>query len=643
MSDFPMYHRRVEPALDDSDAPISARLSLLGTIGRRAGELAAREEAQESSLNKIRYQNMAMEASARAYSQHPDDMDAYKHAYREALEGYPIPLNKRAEYEAILLNSEARFYSPILSNGKQALARDGREELLALADNLFEDGTFVLGGAVGPAAPMDDNYVGDRYLESLDALTATGEDGSTVVPGDEIVRRAEEYELEALSALADRDISSMADPLASTAQYISGEKEYGAEINSSSGAILLNSGELSAPGREQLRRNIGESVVKHLNKRASMDRFAVGQGLVRMPASWRGTAEHRRAMDEWARVQMDAQPIGADNEHLHIDNMVMFARKFSYIPEPYVEVLTANINSGSWALALSASRLLNMAMDAGGGRIAKQFDDGTLLKGQLLGELVWHGNMDPQAAMESVRAIFNNPRSRDYTIDLNNKLKALKNGRDRTAIYGNDVAADEYGLDGVAMYESLVRDYYLTNGGDGVSARKVARARVAALYSYPQYGAYRQHGWLWKSGGRKLKYQPGAYYGTDVEKYIDGDIGANVLPHVRDNMGYPDVAQDNYFLVANMLTAEAFNNSRLTPAWELWYVNKNGTCVQVTDERGNIVTYRLGDGVVPAANNHALEGQALRHSRAVADLHEEMKMPDEERIFLKIMESGGDF
>jgi hypothetical protein len=627
-------------------------LSLLGGVVDHLGALAKEEDEQERSIGRIRYQNMALEASVRAYRDHPTDLDAYKSAYRESLSGCDIPLSERASYEGILLNSEARFYSPIVLNRAEEDGAREREELLALVDNLFEDGTLVLGGSVGASVPWDGNYVGDRYLESVGVLGSVGADGRPVLPPDDILAKVEEYELGALTTAAGRQIAGAEDPLAAVERYIGGDgegegEEYVAEVASSGGVIRLSSGALSAGGREQLRANMRGAVVKNLEDRSARKRFALGAELMRLPALWSGSAEQRRALDTWAGVQISAQPITAATERQHLDNMITFARRYSYIPEGYVDVLRSAINSGSAHVCVSGARMLDVAIESGGGRISKQFDDGTLLRASMLHDLVWNGAMDPNKAVDAVNSIFNNPRSRDYTVQLNEKLRGLKNKRDRTMLYGDDVSAEEYGPDEVSMYESLVRDYYLTNGGDGKSARSVARARIDAIYSYPNYGAYRRKGWwIFKRGGRKLKYQPGAYYGDDVEERIDRDIVTNVIPQIRDGMGYSDITGENYFLVANMLTVDAFTGGKREPAWELWYVNGNGSSVQVTDRRGNIATYRVGDLGTGEGNkgkeNKALRRQAKRWNIAVEQLRGELARPDNERLFLRMFESGGE-
>jgi hypothetical protein len=110
-----------------------------------------------------------------------------------------------------------------------------------------------------------------------------------------------------------------------------------------------------------------------------------------------------------------------------------------------------------------------------------------------------------------------------------------------------------------------------------------------------------------------LKYQPGAYYGEDVEAHIDEDIRESVLPQIRDKMRYTDIGGDKYFLIANNRTMDAFNTQRVKPTWELWYVNGHGSSVQVTDREGNIVMYRFGELSRPGKNgNHALENDAAQ-------------------------------
>jgi hypothetical protein len=173
--------------------------------------------------------------------------------------------------------------------------------------------------------------------------------------------------------------------------------------------------------------------------------------------------------------------------------------------------------------------------------------------------------MEPAKAVDSMSSISNNPRSKDYIISLNEKLRKLTGARERAGLVGNNVSAEEYGPDCVSMYESRARDNYLINDGDEQSARKVARARIDAIYGDPKCGADRRRGWIFKSGGRKLKYQPGAYYGEDVEGRIDRDIADNVIPRSRNEMGYSYIGGETYFLVANLLTVNAFTGGNREP------------------------------------------------------------------------------
>jgi hypothetical protein len=66
----------------------------------------------------------------------------------------------------------------------------------------------------------------------------------------------------------------------------------------------------------------------------------------------------------------------------------------------------------------------------------------------------------------------------------------------------------------------------------------------------------------------------------------------------------------------------------------------------VTDKGGNIVAYRVGDMAADRAgknvNNAALRRQANLHNWAVEQLREGMKRPDNERLFLRMLESAGE-
>jgi hypothetical protein len=86
-------------------------------------------------------------------------------------------------------------------------------------------------------------------------------------------------------------------------------------------------------------------------------------------------------------------------------------------------------------------------------------------------------------------------------------------------------------------------------------------------------------------------------------------------------MGYPDTGGDNYFLVANHGTVDAFNDQRIEPTWELWYANEHGSSVQVTDGEGNIVVCRVGELSRRGKNDtHMLENDVAQYSRAVEEL-----------------------
>jgi hypothetical protein len=245
-------------------------------------------------------------------------------------------------------------------------------------------------------------------LESVGVLGSVGPDGGTILPADAIVRKVDEYELGALSTAAGREIEEAEDPLAAMEQYIGGA-EYLAEVPSNQGTIRLSSGELSGGGREQLRANIRSSVVKNLGDRRARERFAAGADLIRLPAMWSGSVDQRKALDTWAGVQIDAQPLSAVTRQLHMDNMIMFARRYSYIPAAYVSALRTAINSGSAHVCVSAARLLAVALESDGGKISKQFDDGTLRRANMLQGPVWNGGREPSKAVDAVNSIFNNP------------------------------------------------------------------------------------------------------------------------------------------------------------------------------------------------------------------------------------------
>jgi hypothetical protein len=628
MTDFLQYQRQVPHVLGDTSVANNGQISLLNGLVDAAKRSEKEEIERDNAVNKLRYQNLAIESSARAYSQSPNDLDGYKKFYRKQLEGYPIPIARRHEYEAVALNAESRYYSPIILNRETTTRAEENNELLTLADNLCNDGLFVLGGGV---PHPDGNYAGDRLAEALEVLGAQDGNGTPLLPADAIAGRVDKYGLRTLTTLAIVDVEATDDPIAAMADYVNG-KDYVAKLNTSRGPIVLPSSSLSDGAQEQLRENIKSAIVGNLANKNARENFAIGHHLMEYPATYRGTSSQHHGLDQWASMQLASQPLTAENERFHIDNMIQFARQFSHIPEPYVEVLSANINGkGNPLVALSSAKLLNLAMERGGAAIGKQFDDVTLLKSQMLVDLIWNGNVDPQRALDSINSTFHDPRSRDYTVNLNEKLKSMATKHDREQFYGTAVDEKTYGIDGVAMYEELVRDLFLTNGGDGKSARKVAQARIDGIYSFPSHGYFQKTGWIFKTGGRKLKYQPEAYYGDGIGKKIDEEMQNSVIPMIRNELGYADISEKNYFLVANSLTADAFHAPSKTkqPMWEVWYVNEFGNRIRVTRANGDVLVYSTDP--LPPQENKALKKMAENHGEKVRVLHDNMTLSDEER------------
>jgi hypothetical protein len=123
-------------------------------------------------------------------------------------------------------------------------------------------------------------------------------------------------------------------------------------------------------------------------------------------------------------------------------------------------------------------------------------------------------------------------------------------------------------------------------------------------------------GWF---GKRKVKYPPEAYYPSSVVRtVIAPHLRDVVIPSIRDNMGYPDLSNDNYVLVANDSTARAFYNKgedAPPPAWEIWYVTPHGGTIPVFDGNGEVVTYSMdGATMEKIMEKYAIISQAIKAS-----------------------------
>jgi hypothetical protein len=67
-----------------------------------------------------------------------------------------------------------------------------------------------------------------------------------------------------------------------------------------------------------------------------------------------------------------------------------------------------------------------------------------------------------------------------------------------------------------------------------------------------------------------------------------------VIPHIQKNLGYDGIDGSNYTLVANDLTAVAFQaGGSMDPAWEVWYVDDHGNHRPVIDRDGRIFMVSL--------------------------------------------------
>jgi hypothetical protein len=171
----------------------------------------------------------------------------------------------------------------------------------------------------------------------------------------------------------------------------------------------------------------------------------------------------------------------------------------------------------------------------------------------------------------------------------------------------------------------MMRTVYLTNGGNVTNTQKVAKKWLDAVYAPTRLGHYGKGWW----NRRRIKYPPEAYYPSHVVRNIIRPSMENIIiPHVRDELGYGDIDKDNYILVANDATAQAFyqkGEGGRPPAWEVWYVNGRGSHIPVFDGDGNVFMYSPDRRALPAApqamediERDARKGEILRRARKIA-------------------------
>jgi hypothetical protein len=175
-------------------------------------------------------------------------------------------------------------------------------------------------------------------------------------------------------------------------------------------------------------------------------------------------------------------------------------------------------------------------------------------------------------------------------------IQESKTEHGRKDFYATAVTVEKYGNRGVDEYDRMFRSFYLTNGGNIPNAQKVAKQCLDAVYGTTRLGYYGNKLW----GRRKVKYPPEAYYpSTVVRDCIIPNLRNVVIPSLRKMMGYHDLTDSNYILVAKDATVRAFYDRGAdspSPSWELWYVPASGGHLPVFDDNGNVVTSSLDSG-----------------------------------------------
>jgi hypothetical protein len=617
MESTPKYTRSVE--IDGS--PLRSLVegekgtfTALDATAKAIKTFTKRSDDVEASIHKSQYQNMVLEHAARAYHDHPNDIEGYRNALRESLKDYPIPPNQRHEYAAILYNGEARYFLPITSGEVTAMREEENDALLALADSYFRDGIGTMEGNLPPAAggELGSEISGDGYVNAVDLAASAAGNGDP-----RGMERVNDYTMGVLDAHVCRDMGTMDDPTAGVEQYASGKRDVSTSVPTSWGTVEVTSASLPEEYRAQLRDNIYEGARKMVRTRSEKEHLSSGIGLVKFPATYRGTSDDKRALDVFGNVQLAMHPLSPDNINTHLRNMETFAKKFKYVPDGYVGEISARVNGMKDGYGAAVwSDILHTAMENGGEGIASQFSKDTLIRAYLIHDLTYEEGMDPGEALKMVNGLQHDPKRWEYTKSKYDELvKGSKNASDRAETYGTAVTPEKYGEKGVAEYEKLVRSFLMTNGYNISNAQNVAKKCLDAVYGTTRLGHYGK-GWF---GKRKVKYPPEAYYPSSVVRtVIAPHLRDVVIPSIRDNMGYPDLSNDNYVLVANDSTARAFYNKgedAPPPAWEIWYVAPHGGTIPVFDGNGEVVTYSVDDATVEKImEKYAIISQAIKAS-----------------------------
>jgi hypothetical protein len=206
--------------------------------------------------------------------------------------------------------------------------------------------------------------------------------------------------------------------------------------------------------------------------------------------------------------------------------------------------------------------------------------------------------MDPGEALQHVNGLQTDPKRWEYAKSKHDELlRDSKSVSARKDTYGTAVTREKYGESGVVEYEKLVRSFLITNGYNISNAQQVAKKCLDSVYGTTNFGYYgKGKGWRWWKK-MKVKYPPEAYYPSSTVRHVMVPHLRNVvIPYLRDKMGYRDLNNDNYVLMANGETVRAFYNRGAdapSPAWEIWYVTPHGDVMPVFDGDGDVVTYSI--------------------------------------------------
>ncbi|MDR1457450.1 MAG: hypothetical protein LBI47_01190 [Puniceicoccales bacterium] len=133
---IPRYTRNVEidsSPLRSMEESEKDTINAIDATAHATKKSKKKKKDVEESIHRSRYQNLVLENAAQAYHDHPNDIDGYRNALRESLKDFPIPPDHRHEYEAILLDEEARYFHFILS--EKADRGKGMKTILIILKN----------------------------------------------------------------------------------------------------------------------------------------------------------------------------------------------------------------------------------------------------------------------------------------------------------------------------------------------------------------------------------------------------------------------------------------------------------------------------------------------------------------------------